>query len=272
MSTPKRSRGRPKGTGIDDSQTLNEITEMIAADPDLKPTTAIKLLGISDPSTIRRLRDKYKSAHPETDTEIGFANSDSSRSSAARVTPTRDYAEHRASQSQPAIVLERMKDDRLVEPLPSQRSGHGTRTKRTRARSSPKKTSRARLASDDRRDRSSAATTARHSSGHADGHNACEATRETASPRTGVSAAADLPATPADIMLGIWRQQLATFRTAQNIQNVWMRETVNTPWAQMLIQQQIALTQAMIAARPNNSEFVKAMASIIAPRSYPKSD
>ncbi len=32
---------------------------MIAAKPDLKPTTAIKALGVTDPSAIRRLRDKF---------------------------------------------------------------------------------------------------------------------------------------------------------------------------------------------------------------------
>ncbi len=33
---------------------------MLEADPELKPTTAIKAIGISDPSTIRRLRDKLR--------------------------------------------------------------------------------------------------------------------------------------------------------------------------------------------------------------------
>lgn len=32
---------------------------MIAAKPQLKPTTAIKALGVTDPSAIRRLRDKF---------------------------------------------------------------------------------------------------------------------------------------------------------------------------------------------------------------------
>lgn len=57
LDTPRR--GRPKGSGIDDQKFLNEIAAMIAARPDLKPTTAIKALGITDPSAIRRLRDKF---------------------------------------------------------------------------------------------------------------------------------------------------------------------------------------------------------------------
>jgi hypothetical protein len=56
-------RGRPKGSGIDDSATLQRVAELMGADPDLKPTTAIRMLGIDDPSTIRRLRDKLKTTH-----------------------------------------------------------------------------------------------------------------------------------------------------------------------------------------------------------------
>jgi hypothetical protein len=59
MSAKKRQRGRPKGSGIDDSETLLEIGRLIVASPGLRPTTAIRKLGIQDPSTIRRLRDKY---------------------------------------------------------------------------------------------------------------------------------------------------------------------------------------------------------------------
>lgn len=59
MKPKETRRGRPKGSGIDDSHYLREIAAMIADDPDLKPTTAIKKIGIHDPSSIRRLRDKF---------------------------------------------------------------------------------------------------------------------------------------------------------------------------------------------------------------------
>ncbi|MFT5507994.1 MAG: hypothetical protein ACI89J_001063 [Hyphomicrobiaceae bacterium] len=59
MSDQKRSRGRPKGSGIDDHEKLLEIGRLIQCTPGLKPTTAIRQLGHADPSTIRRLRDKY---------------------------------------------------------------------------------------------------------------------------------------------------------------------------------------------------------------------
>lgn len=54
----KRRRGRPKGTGIDDVRRLQDIARLLAAEPGLKPTTAIRSLGHSNPSVIRRLRDK----------------------------------------------------------------------------------------------------------------------------------------------------------------------------------------------------------------------
>jgi hypothetical protein len=59
MTPSKSGRGRPKGTGLNDAAQLRAIAGLLAADPDLKPTTAIKQLGISDPSVIRRLRDKF---------------------------------------------------------------------------------------------------------------------------------------------------------------------------------------------------------------------
>lgn len=55
----KPTRGRPKGSGIDDTPVLMKIAAIVAADPDIKRTTAIKQAGISNPSHIRRLRDKF---------------------------------------------------------------------------------------------------------------------------------------------------------------------------------------------------------------------
>lgn len=60
MSSATGRRGRPKGSGLDDRAQLRRIEALLDADPGLRPTTAIKSLGISDPSTIRRLRDKLK--------------------------------------------------------------------------------------------------------------------------------------------------------------------------------------------------------------------
>ncbi len=58
---PAQARyGRPRGSGIDDRRELESIAALLAANPDLKPTTAIRSLGVEDPSTVRRLRDKFR--------------------------------------------------------------------------------------------------------------------------------------------------------------------------------------------------------------------
>lgn len=59
MTETVTRRGRPKGTGIDDGDRLAAIARLIADNPEMRPTTAIKAIGVSDPSIIRRLRDKY---------------------------------------------------------------------------------------------------------------------------------------------------------------------------------------------------------------------
>jgi hypothetical protein len=60
MPTAQVRYGRPKGTSLDDRQQLQSIAALLAADPKLKPTTAIRALGVVDPSTVRRLRDKFR--------------------------------------------------------------------------------------------------------------------------------------------------------------------------------------------------------------------
>lgn len=64
MSRNNHGRGRPKGSGLDDSAKLAEIARLMARDPALKPTTAIKMIGVTDPSTVRRLRDKLSAGSP----------------------------------------------------------------------------------------------------------------------------------------------------------------------------------------------------------------
>jgi len=60
MPSDYARRGRPRGSGLDDRVQLRRIAELLEANPSLKPTTAIKATGVSDPSTIRRLREKLK--------------------------------------------------------------------------------------------------------------------------------------------------------------------------------------------------------------------
>jgi hypothetical protein len=65
MPSDYARRGRPRGSGLDDRVQLRRIADLLEADPSLKPTTAIKATGVSDPSTIRRLRDKLKAGHQQ---------------------------------------------------------------------------------------------------------------------------------------------------------------------------------------------------------------
>lgn len=60
MPTMQPRYGRPKGSGLDDSRQLESIAALLAANPGLKPTAAIRSLGVEDPSVIRRLRDKFR--------------------------------------------------------------------------------------------------------------------------------------------------------------------------------------------------------------------
>lgn len=70
MSATTTIRGRPKGSGIDDQRSLRSIAELIEQKPGIRPTTAIRQLGVNDPSEIRRLRDKYRAVSAELMAEI----------------------------------------------------------------------------------------------------------------------------------------------------------------------------------------------------------
>lgn len=61
MSSIKRTRGRPRGTGLDDGPTLRTVADMLAADPSLKPTTAIRrALDKPTETAVRRLQGKWQ--------------------------------------------------------------------------------------------------------------------------------------------------------------------------------------------------------------------
>ena len=86
MSESRTSRGRPKGTGLDDRARLVAVAKLIATNPDLKATTAIKSTGITDPSTIRRLRDKFQEIKDDLIAEIAPAEAARpERAAAARI-------------------------------------------------------------------------------------------------------------------------------------------------------------------------------------------
>lgn len=61
MSSNKRGRGRPRGTGLNDAPTLRKVADMLTADPALKPTRAIKrILDTPSETTVRRLQGKWR--------------------------------------------------------------------------------------------------------------------------------------------------------------------------------------------------------------------
>ena len=89
MSQTRARRGRPKGSGIDDRQRLDAVARLIASNPALKPTTAIRSLGVSDPSVIRRLRDKFNVVRGELMEELGSSTAGASRKAAGAERQTR---------------------------------------------------------------------------------------------------------------------------------------------------------------------------------------
>lgn len=61
MNTDKRPRGRPRGTGLKDGGTLQAMAELMAEDPTLRATAAIRRVVTSPgDSHIRRLQVKWK--------------------------------------------------------------------------------------------------------------------------------------------------------------------------------------------------------------------
>ena len=99
MTDTPRRRGRPKGTGINDTVSLAAIARLIAADGTLKPTTAIHRVGVTDPSAVRRLRDKLKNdptIEPASRKVLPVVENPDTASPAAM--PTRTPLHNRASQ------------------------------------------------------------------------------------------------------------------------------------------------------------------------------
>jgi L-rhamnose mutarotase len=67
MSIDKRPRGRPRGSGKNDTHQLRQVAELLIRDPSLKPTTAMKRIlrsrsgwGATDETLLRRWQIKWK--------------------------------------------------------------------------------------------------------------------------------------------------------------------------------------------------------------------
>jgi hypothetical protein len=106
MQTASARYGRPLGTGLDDRQRLASIAAAIVANPKLKPTTAIRSLGVQDPSTIRRLRDKFS-------LEQGKLMAEARRAARAKASGT---------QREVAKLARHAQSDAVAEPAPAPKS------------------------------------------------------------------------------------------------------------------------------------------------------
>jgi hypothetical protein len=61
MSTEKRSRGRPPGTGKDDRKVLESVADMVVANPTMRPTTAMRRVAPkATEAEVRRFQVKWK--------------------------------------------------------------------------------------------------------------------------------------------------------------------------------------------------------------------
>lgn len=61
MSNTKRSRGRPQGTGKNDTAVLEAVADLLHLTPAMRPTTAMKRVTLdAGPSDIRRYQVKWR--------------------------------------------------------------------------------------------------------------------------------------------------------------------------------------------------------------------
>ncbi len=259
MSPLKTRRGRPKGTGIDDTPMLEEIDSLIAANSELKPTTAIKALGITDPSTIRRLRDKYKEY-------AAMDNSTAYRAQTPKPHPNYRDDAHREARAM-ALVAPR---DRTISEVVN----GSARTREPVGGASSKSPQ----GETDSPNGDAAAKTAHAKPPRAPGSKAEAAGKgDAGSEARGRKKLefGDYRPTPFDTthptpftawMLA-WRHALKACQDATNLQLAATRDIVNAPATQILIRQQIAMSQMMLAMMPPTG-FYPDTASILA--GFPK--
>jgi len=116
MQTASARYGRPKGTGLDDRKRLESIAAALVADPKLRPTTAIRALGIDDPSTIRRLRDKFN-------LEYGKLMAEARRAARAKSSGTQREVAKLAQLAQSGIDIEPViEPSAIANALPAPKS------------------------------------------------------------------------------------------------------------------------------------------------------
>lgn len=123
MPTMTARYGHPMGSGIDDSQQLTSIAALMAADPRLKPTSAIRSLGVEDPVVIRRLRSKFRAQQPRLMAQArrarratGAVKSPILRANGKHPSPAPQLTEQAAPSSEPAPALPRTQASEATMP------------------------------------------------------------------------------------------------------------------------------------------------------------
>jgi hypothetical protein len=110
---------------------LKAIAELMAATPGLKPTTAIRELGVTDPSVIRRLRDKFHAVEADLLTAAGAGTAEAG----SNVMPAA-IAAQQSTQSAPARTMaQRVKRDaQIVAPAVDTASAAAKPSRRSEGR------------------------------------------------------------------------------------------------------------------------------------------
>lgn len=250
MSTPKAKRGRPKGSGIDDTSILEDVASLIAAHPDMKPTTAIKALGFSDPSTIRRLREKFKSQAAKTPQPEGGASESHAATDARRPklrtvgSPAYEGTSHIESR---AIALDANRDHKLHEPV----------TRRD-ARSPREKVARSANDNADTNVEGKGPSGARHQQQDAKPKAIKGERRKPRRADMPIPAPTDLPDDMAPHFLaavGAWQGSLSAFKDLSNVQMAMTRHWMNSPAVQMVLRQQLMAARMMMSCLPPRGTF-----------------
>ncbi|MEO1207482.1 MAG: hypothetical protein AAFV45_14240 [Pseudomonadota bacterium] len=244
MSVPNKKRGRPKGSGINDAAILQDIASLIATNTDMKPTTAIKALGYSDPSTIRRLRDKYKSWERR---ELHAGAKPKQLSSSHSPFTSSHPTEARSA------ALQNGRDKKRTEPISAQPVAPATPRE-------PETSTTAKRATANDNDEKRPAT-------HAEGQaatdsqkpaHAHEAKRARRKPDFAIPDATHYPRdafTPFTAALTAWQEGLRSYQELSILQQQFMTHWVNSPTTQFMIQQQLALSKMMLSGLPHRGFF-----------------
>ena len=121
---PKRPRGRPKGSEIDDGVLLSQIADLLVESEAQNVAAAVRRIAGHDPSLIRRLQRKFKR---DRSTLLAQAHAKAAQASAERetwideiqrVTRPLDWRQTKDPTMRVLDALERERQERLAKHHP----------------------------------------------------------------------------------------------------------------------------------------------------------